>query len=196
MPSRSFPTTTLAAALSAFALLSAPWACSPPSPAAQDPAAVASTGTPATPLEGAWQVVEMRQELPDGTGYDLHPRESFVLFAGTDYSIAWAYGDGPSPLYSERWKPTEEERLARFGSMLVNSGTFELDGDRMVAHPRFALAPELVGGEVRFRFSFSRDTLRLSWDETISVDGVPYPSGGASTVLRLVRSVTAPAASP
>lgn len=76
--------------------------------------------------------------------------------------------------------------------MLVNSGTFAVDGDRMVARPRFALAPELVGGEIRFRFSFTGDTLRLSWDETVSVDGVPYPSGGASTVLRLVRSAAAP----
>jgi hypothetical protein len=64
----------------------------------------------------------------------------------------------------------------------------------MVVRPRFALAPDFVGGEGRFRFSVAGDTLRLSWDETYSVDGVPYPSDGASTVLRLVRRVTAPAA--
>jgi len=193
-PLRSFPTPPLTAALLLGSLLFAAPGCSPPTPAAQDPAVAAAADAPTTPLEGAWQVVEMRQEYPDGRGYPLHPRESFFLFAGSGYSIAWAYGDGPSPLYAERWRPTEEERLARFGSMLVNAGTFEVDGDRMVAHPRFALAPELAGGEVRFRFSFSGDTLRLSWDETYSVDGIPYPSDGASTVLRLVRSVTAPAA--
>lgn len=159
-------------------------------------ASLAAVETPETPLEGAWQLVEMRQEYPDGRSYPLHPRESFLLFAGSDYSIAWAYGDGPSPLYAERWKPTEEERLSRLGSKLVNAGVFEVDGTRMVAHPRFALAPELVGGEIRFRFSLAADTLTLSWDETYSVDGVPYPSDGASTVLRLVRYVTAPAASP
>jgi hypothetical protein len=134
----------------------------------------------------------MRQEYPDGRSQPLHVRESFFLFSGASYSMAWAYGEGPSPLYAERWTPTTEEKLARFGSMLVNSGTFETDGDRMVVHPRFALAPEFVGGEARFRFSVAGDTLRLSWDETYAIDGVPYPAGGASTVLRLVRSAVVP----
>ena len=184
---------TLTAVPTAVFVLATP-GCSPPPPSAEDPAATAALATPVTPLEGSWRVVEMHQAYPDGSAQPLHARESFFLFAGSDYSIAWTYGDGPSPLYTERWKPTEEERLARFGSMLVNAGTFEVDGDRMVAHPRFALAPELVGGEVRFRFSFVGDTLRLSWDETWSVDGVPYPSDGASTVLRLVRNGAAPGA--
>lgn len=188
---RSLLATTPSAAFPLAALLLAAAGCTPASPPAEEPAATASSAPAPTPLEGAWQVVDMRQEYPNGRADSLHPRESFFLFAGTDYSLAWAYGDGPSPLYAERWKPTEAERLARFGSMLVNAGTFEVDGDRMVVHPRFALAPELVGGEVRFRFSFAGDTLRLSWDETYSVDGVPYPSGGASTVLRLVRSDSA-----
>jgi len=172
-------------AVPALALLFVAPGGAPPSAPPQQP-------TAATPLEGAWRVVEMRQEYPDGRPQPLHARESFFLFAGGSYSMAWAYGEGVSPLYAERWKPTTEEKLARFGSMLVNSGTFEVDGDRMVAHPRFALAPELVGGEARFRFSVAGDTLRLSWDETYALDGLPYPSGGASTVLRLVRSEMAP----
>jgi hypothetical protein len=189
---RSCRTATPAVPRTVVALLLAASGCAPPSPPAEDPTAPSAQAPSATPLEGAWQVVEMRQEYPDGRSQPLHARESFFLFAGSDYSLAWAYGEGPSPLYAERWRPTEEERLARFGSMLVNAGTFEVDGDRIVAHPRFALAPELVGGEVQFRFSFAGDTLTLSWDETISVDGVPYPSGGASTVLRLVRPAVAP----
>ncbi|HSW27990.1 MAG TPA: hypothetical protein VLH75_00735 [Longimicrobiales bacterium] len=176
----------LTAAPAAALLLAVPGCASPPAIPQEPPAD--------TPMEGSWRVVEMHQAYPDGSAQPLHARESFFLFAGSDHSIAWTFGDGPSPPYAERWKPTEEERLARFGSMLVNAGTFEVDGDRMAAHPRFALAPELVGGEIRIRFSSAGDTLRLSWGATWSVDGVPYPSDGASTVLRLVRNGDAPGA--
>ena len=141
----------------------------------------------AGPLEGTWRLAEMRLLHPDGSAVALSPRESFFLFAGGSYSMSWAFGEGPSPAYAERWTPSAEERLARFGSMLVNAGTFTLEEDRMVARPHFAVAPEFVGGEGRFRFAFAGDTLELTWDESLAFDGLPYPGGGTRTLLRLVR---------
>jgi hypothetical protein len=148
-----------------------------------------SACTPASSpsLEGAWRVLQVELIGPDGAVTVLPHQESLFLFTGDHYSMVYAFGEAPSPPYAERWRPSAEEKLARFSSTIVNGGSYRISGDRIVARPAVAAAPEFVNGEGRFRVRFVADTLELTWDESIAFDGLPYPSGGTITRIRLVR---------
>jgi len=131
----------------------------------------------------------MQVELvgPDGDARVLPHQESLFLFTGDHYSMAYAFGDAPSPPYAERWRPSAEEKLSRWNSLIMNGGSYRVVGDQIVARPAVAMAPEFVNGEARFHYRFLADTLELTWDESLAFDGLPYPSGGTITRFRLGR---------
>jgi hypothetical protein len=151
-------------------------ACSGPSPVRENQ------------LDGAWRLVAMRLIVESGESYEIPTRESLLIFADGYYSIGYAFGDGGCGVYAERWHPDDSEKTARFSSMIVNAGSYTVDGSRIDAKPLFALAPEFVGGEGVFSFALKADTLELMWEKSIAFDGLEYPSRGAVTLLRLVRA--------
>jgi hypothetical protein len=139
------------------------------------------------PLNGAWRLVAMRLISADGESVEIPARESLFIFANGYYSIGYAFGGSSGP-YAERWRPSDSEKIARFGSVIVNAGSYRLSGTRLDARPLFALAPEFVGGEGVFSYAFKADTLELTWERSIAFDGLEYPSRGTVTLLRLVRA--------
>lgn len=160
----------------AFAALAAGVvACSGRAPAPQDP------------VQGAWRVVTMHLVSSDGGIVEVPAHESLILFADGYYSIGYAFGDGSVP-YAERWHPSDSEKVARFGSMIVNSGSYRVSGSRIDARPLFAVAPEFVGGQGVFSYAFAADTLVLTWERSLASDGLEYPTRGTVTRLRLVRA--------
>jgi hypothetical protein len=143
---------------------------------------------PTDPLHGAWRLVTMHLVFADGKSVEVPTRESLIIFADGYYSIGYAFGDSSSVPYAERWHPTDREKVARFGSLIVNAGSYQLGGSRLDARPLFAIAPEFVGGRGVFSYAFAADTLELTWERSIASDGLEYPSRGAVTLLRLVRA--------
>lgn len=133
--------------------------------------------TPVTPaeLEGAWRLVQARTIAPDGSMNPYSTHESLLLFAGDFYSMGWASGAERAPFYDQRFRPSDEEKLARYSGLLVNAGRWQMDDGRLIIHPEFALVPEFVGGRGAFEVSLSGDTLELHWTVIRSADGVEDP---------------------
>ncbi len=130
----------------------------------------------------------MHLVFADGKRIDVPTHESLFIFAEGYYSIGYAFGDAGSAPYAERWHPSDREKIDRFGSVIVNAGSYRLSGSQVEAHPLFAIAPEFVGGEGVFSFALVADTLELKWERSIAFDGLEYPSLGTVTLLRLVRA--------
>jgi hypothetical protein len=151
-------------------------ACSGPSSMREDP------------LQGAWRLVTMRLITADGKTIEVPTHESLFIFADGYFSMGYAFGGERAKPYAERWHPSDGEKVARFSSLIVNAGSYRLDGSRLDAKPLFALAPEFVDGEGVFSFAFAADTLDLTWEQSIAFDGLEYPSGGTVILLRLVRA--------
>lgn len=141
------------------------------------------------PLEGAWRLTGLVNVAADGTRTDLTPQESLFLFKGGHYSMAYAFGDEPSPAYAEPFTPTDEERVSRFSLMTVNTGTYEVTGSTATLRPLFALVPEFVGGIAEHDFELSGDNLTLTWGRTMSSAGTEraFTAAGGSTELTLTR---------
>lgn len=141
------------------------------------------------PLEGAWRLTGLVDVAADGTRTSFTPQESLFLFRGDHYSMAYAFGDQRSPAYAQPFTPDDAERVARFSSMVVNTGTYEVSGSTATLRPQFALVPEFVGGFAEHTYEVSGDQLTLRWHRTMSSAGVeqPFTAGSGSTELTLTR---------
>jgi hypothetical protein len=138
-----------------------------------------------TGVIGVWQVKEIRRQNVESPVTDK-PFPNLFFFAPRHYSMVWVLGvDEP---FTERWAPTDEEKIKRFDSMVINAGTYEIDGVTITAHPMVARIPDFVGGKLICEFNVDKDTMRLKFVDEYSFDGVQAPwvaKGGL--VLTLVR---------
>ena len=146
------------------------------------------SASPPDPLNGAWRLATMHLVFADEKRVAVPAHESLFIFADGYYSMGYAFGNSAPVPYAERWHPSNGERLARFSSIIVNTGSYRLIGSRLDAQPLFALAPEFVDGKGVFSYAFKADTLELTWERSVAFDGLEYPSRGTVTLLRLVRA--------
>jgi len=143
---------------------------------------------PAPSLPGAWKVTEIATVGPDvdEAYYELQP--SLFIFTQKHYSMIWTPGRKPRQDSQTIWSPTDEEKIALFNSIIVNSGTYEQTDSTFITKPLVAKTPEFVGGSALYSFHNQDDSLWVSILNTISRDGV-VDSGIAlyRTSLKLVR---------
>lgn len=147
-------------------------------PAARDPAGVA----------GVWQIKEIVSK--DGSGPATQkPLPSLVIFTPRHYSMVWALGTESRRAFAERWNPTDAEKIERYNSFVVNSGTYEITDSTLTAHPIVARVPEFMGGTLVCEYRVEEDTLWLTMVDEYSYDGVqaPWVTSGGGLTLTLVR---------
>ena len=75
--------------------------------------------------------------------------------------------------------------VTAFESIIVNSGTYEVSGSRLIVRPVVAKTPEFMGGRQTYEYRIDGDLLSLETVELLSRDGVPLSS---NEILRLRRS--------
>lgn len=155
------------------ALILAPGCSQPPS---------ADEGSSGGALEGVWSVVQV--DPADAPTVD--PAQPGVyIFAEQHYSAVYTPGPEPRIKAATSFLPTTEEMVAQYQSIIVNSGTYELDGSSFTLRPMIAKSPGFVGGRLIGTYALSGDTLVLSHEQLFDLDGVALADFGE--VLTLVR---------
>ena len=136
---------------------------------------------------GVWQVKEVaRQGDSEKIADELLP--SIFIFTPPHYSMVWVFGAEPKRPFAKRWNPTDAEKIERFDSLVVNSGTYKVDGSTLTTHPIVARIPDFVGGKLICDYRIENDIMQLKFLDEYSFDGVQAPwvaSGGL--ILTLVR---------
>lgn len=136
---------------------------------------------------GVWQVKEIARQDSSGQIADK-PLPSIIIFTPRHYSMVWVFGAELPRSFAERWSPTDAEKIERFNSLVVNSGTYEIEGNTLIAHPVIARIPDFMGGKLICEYHIEKETMRLKFVDEYSFDGVQAPwvkSGGL--ILKLVR---------
>lgn len=146
-----------------------------------------SYGDSAKDMMGVWQIKEIARQGNSGSIGDK-TLPNLVIFTDKYYSMIWIFGTEPKRPFAKRWNPTDIEKIRRFESLVVNSGTYEIKGSTLIAHPLVARIPELMGGKFVCDYRIKEDTMTLKFVDEYSFDGVQAPwvkSGGL--VLTLMR---------
>ncbi len=137
----------------------------------------------ANPLQGVWSVT--KSVAADGTTSDP-AQPGLFIFGQAHYSAVYTLGSDPRPLAKTAFDPTHEEMLAQYTPLIVNTGTYEVDGSVVSMKPLLAKSPEFIGGSATMKFQVDGDILTLTTSTIVAADG-STPPGEVSGVLTLRR---------
>ena len=127
-------------------------------------------GVAAQSMAGVWEIVRIESEFADSVNTD--PQPNLMLFTDNHYSFVWSFGDSTMTGYKERWVPTDSEKIQRYGEIIVNTGTYSVDGEKLTVYPIVAKNPEFIGGYMIFSINWVGDRLVLTPLDEYSFDGV------------------------
>jgi len=133
------------------------------------------------PLEGVWLVTS--RTTADGESVNPGGAGQFIFMDGR-YSDVHTTGPGDRPRPATSWQATDAEKVAQYDTIIVNSGTYEINGSEVTVRPIIAKSPEFVGGSSTSTFSINGDNLTLVGQGIVSVDGVRIGGGGSITMRR------------
>ncbi len=122
-------------------------------------------------LVGSWEMVEVHWKTKD-TVYSI-PKAQYGLFIFEEnrYSIMWTPIDKERTPFVNLSKPTDEEKMAGFSSVVFNGGTYVMTDSTITTTALIAKVPGFEGGKQFYKYTIEGDLLRLVFfDET-------YPNG-------------------
>jgi len=151
--------------------------------ACQTPQSTESVSPP-NELYGVWSLVAIE---PGDESPVVDPSQpGLYIFAERHYSAVFTLGGDARAKAAISFQPTPEEMVAQYETIIVNTGTYEISGDTVRFTPVLAKSPGFVGGYQVSAFRVEGDTLFLSQDEMVAVDGVSPPDfGGTLTLVRV-----------
>jgi hypothetical protein len=144
---------------------------------------------PATGLEGVWQISEIRFVRADGETVVSDPQPGSFIFTKSHYSATWISQAEPRRPFANRFEPTREELAAACDSLVVNSGRYEVSGDRLTVRPAVTRMPEFSGGRMIYQYAIDGNVLSLTVLDEYSRDGVQAPSIQRQRVTLKLRRV-------
>lgn len=156
--------------IAALALLLTVASCDQ-SQAPTEPTTPAEPAAQKNPLVGVWSVTERSE---GGEGSTFSPAQpGLFIFTDGYYSAVHVVSNEARANSKKSFEPTDEEKVAQYNSIIVNTGTYSVDGDVITYKPMVAKSPEFVGGESKSKFKVEGDVL------TIEVQSVTAASGGS-----------------
>ena len=136
------------------------------------------------PLAGVWLVTTLT--APDGETIDPTGPGQFI-FADGRYSAVYSLGAEERPHAAVGFNPTADEKVAQYDTIIVNSGTYEVDnGSELTLRPIIAKTPEYAGGSSTLEFHVDGDVLTTTTRAITSVDGAS-PDGAIESSMTLRR---------
>jgi hypothetical protein len=141
------------------------------------------------PLEGSWKIVEIRVVSQRGEYTDPEPEPGLFIFGKEHYSMIWMPFGEPLLDFAEIWRPTDEEKLTSWNSIVVNTGTYTYTDSTVTTYPLVAKTPEFVGGFAVYDYRVVADTLWMEMTDCMSSGDVQDPGIGVYTMpLKLIRA--------
>ena len=144
----------------------------------------ADLDAPANELVGVWSLTAV--DPGDGSPVIQPSQPGLYIFADGYYSAVFAPGSDPRIKSEVSFQPTQDEMVAQYETIIVNTGTYEISGSTVTFRPIIAKSPGFVGGHQMSTFRVEGDTLVLTQDVLVSVDGVsPSDFAGSLTLVRV-----------
>ena len=130
-----------------------------------------STDEGSNPLLGSWKMQEIHWKTKDTTYSIMNAEPGMFFFTKNSYAIMWTPTRKLRTPFINLSKPTDEECIAGFKSVVFNSGSYTFTDSTVNATAYIAKVPGFEGGQQFYTYKIVNDILHLTmFDET-------YPNG-------------------
>jgi len=123
------------------------------------------------PLLGSWKMVKVTWVSKDKSHPIDNAQAGIFLFTPSSYAIQWIPTPKPRVPFVLLSKPTDEEKMAGFSSVVFNAGSYEYTDNMVTTTAYIAKVPGFEGGKQFYKFKIINDTLSLIMFDEI------YPNG-------------------
>jgi lipocalin-like protein len=127
-------------------------------------------------IEGVWEITQIIYQTPGNQYANPAPQAGIFIFTKNYYSMTWNPNDTKQENYKDKWRPTDNEKIESYNSIITNSGTYEIAEGKLVTTPITAKTPAFIGGKAIYDYLVNESSLTLTLLEVISHDGV-YDEG-------------------
>lgn len=128
------------------------------------------------PIEGVWEITQIINQTPGNQFANPTPQAGIFMFTKNYYSMTWNPNDTKQEDYKDKWRPTDNEKIESYNSIVTNSGTYEIIEGKLITTPLVAKTPAFIGGKATYDFLVDEKLLTLTLVEVFSHDGV-YDEG-------------------
>lgn len=146
--------------------------------------------SPENGLLGVWQIQVIENITGDGSSINNSPQPSLAIFARSHYSLIWIPGTTGMRAFNQRWFPTDEEKIQRYGEIVMNAGMYTRTASTITVYPVVSRFPEFMGGgRLLYEYQVQGETLILTSLDEYSYDGIkaPWAAAGNRVKLTLMR---------
>lgn len=128
-------------------------------------------GKQTNPLLGSWEMLEVHWVSENERHSINKTQPGLFLFTHTSYSIMWTPTQGPRKPFKILAKPTNEEMMSGFKSVVFNGGNYEFTDTTVTTTAFIAKVPGFEGGIQHYEYTINNNVLTITMvDET-------YPNG-------------------
>ncbi|MCB0689938.1 MAG: lipocalin-like domain-containing protein [Saprospiraceae bacterium] len=134
--------------------------------------------TEMSPVLGSWSMREVHWISTDTT-YSIHNTQPGIfIFTPKSYAIMWTPSQQPRRAFEVLSKPTDEEILDGFRSVVFNAGSYVWTDSTLISTAVIAKVPGFEGGKQYYRYQIEHGILTLvMFDETYPDGSKPEWSG-------------------
>ena len=141
------------------------------------------------PLLGAWHLTGVEWRSVERTSALTDVQPGLFVFTPSHYALMWSPVNQPRVPFKVLAKPTDEEIIQGFRSVIFNGGRYRYSGDQLVTTAEIAKVPGFESGQQFFNVVLKGDLLTLTFHDEIYPDGSrPEWAGTWQTVFTLKRA--------
>ncbi len=124
------------------------------------------------PLLGAWQVKSVTWHTEKGDQGIEKAQPGLFIFTDSHYSLMWTPTKDARTPFKVLSKPTDEEAIAGFKSVVFNGGSYHLTSkNTLTSQAMIAKVPGFEGGKQMYEFQFNDQVLLLTMVDEVYPDG-------------------------
>lgn len=139
-------------------------------------------------LIGSWEIKKIRWFSTNQSFEIEQAQPGLFIFDDGHYALMWVPQKEPRKPFTILSKPTDEEILSAFKTVIFNAGTYQMDAAGLRIKAMVAKVPGFEGGQQFFELSHNDEQLVLTMYDEIYPDGTkPEWSGTWQTQFTLVR---------
>ena len=141
------------------------------------------------PIIGTWLLDSVTWHSKEQSQHIEKAQPGMFIFDESHYSLMWSPKQSPRLPFTDLSKPTDDEILQGFRSIIFNAGAYQISANEIITTAIVAKVPGFENGQQFYRYQVENNKLILTmYDEKYPDGSKPDWSGQWETEFTLIKA--------